>query len=431
MDALSGAQQRGVLTRAEIIAVGTELLATTRAETNSLFIIDHLEDLGIEVTSKTIVRDDLGALSSMVSEALARCDLLVLTGGLGPTDDDLTRDAVAKVFGLPLEEDLSIVKHMEARFARHGVPMPPNNRRQALVPKGAVVLDNANGTAPGLWIEIGDKVVTLLPGPPREMKPMFAALVAGRLGERSAPAHFARRVVSIAGRGESDVEERVRSLYTEWANRPVPIVVTSLASFGQVELHLTVRAESREIGGRVLEKAVEQVKAVLGKDLYSVDGESLEAVVGTRLRERGMRVAVAESCTAGGLAARLTNVAGSSDYFDRGVVVYSNSAKTELLGVPPELIAARGAVSDDVAIAMAEGMKARSEAQATVSVTGIAGPGGGTPEKPVGTVMIAVAMDGRETRVRSHLFPGDRAQVRGLATQFALDFLRRELERTP
>ena len=414
------------LQRAAIIAVGSELLTASRIDTDSLLITEQLNLLGIEVASKGIVGDDHDELAVALSTALTRVDIVVCSGGLGPTDDDVTRDVVARVLARPLAEDDRITEHIRARFAARSLQMPEINRRQAMVPAGARIIENANGTAPGLWIEDGNRVVVLLPGPPRELKPMLARLAAGWLGERAPGLSLVRRVLRIVGRTESHTEEAVRPLYPEWAQAAVPIAVTILASLGQIELHLSARARSRSEAEAALDVASSQVVERLGMDVYSRDGTSMEQVVGTLLVERNWRIAVAESCTGGLITSRLTDVPGSSRYVERGVVAYTNESKVALLGVASALIDEHGAVSEPVAIAMAEGIRMRAATNVGIGVTGIAGPGGGTPQKPVGTVAVAAAA---ADLVRSRLFRfiGDREHVKFQASQAALDMVRRML----
>ena len=416
------------LTRAAIIAVGSELLTPLRIDTNSLFVTGQLNALGIDVVMKGVAGDDREELAQLFRAALARADLVVFTGGLGPTDDDVTREAVAATLGRQMSEDAAITDRMRARFAARGYqgPMPEINRRQALVPAGAVVLENSRGSAPGLWLEEGDSVVLLLPGPPRELRPMLEALVKGPLKDRSAGAPLIRRVLKIAGRIESQTDELLQPLYREWEQATPRISATILAALGQIELHLSARAPSAEITGAALEAAVRQVCDVLGEDVFSTRGEPMEAVVGDLLVSRGYRIALAESCTGGLVTSRLTDVPGSSRYVERAVVVYANEAKVDLLGVPPALIDAHGAVSEPVAVAMADGVRARAAVDVGIGVTGIAGPGGGTPEKPVGTVAIA-AVIGATTRARTFRFHGEREQVKFQASQAALDMVRRML----
>ena len=402
------------------------MLTPSRVDTNSLFITERLNLLGIEVVFKAVVGDDREELARMVRVALERVDLLVCSGGLGPTDDDLTRDVVADVLGWPMREDETITERIRQRFVARGMQMPEINRRQAMVPRGAIVLQNANGSAPGLWLEHEDRLVLLLPGPPRELHPMMDALAAGPLRQRGAGLSLVRRVIRITGRSESHTEEAVRPLYSEWAAAPTPIAATILASLGQIELHLSARAPDRSVADAALAAAAQQVAGRIGADVYSTEGHSLEQVVGELLVERGLRIAVAESCTGGLITSRLTDVAGSSRYVDQSVVTYSNEAKTSLLGVPEDLIAAHGAVSEPVALAMADGMRGRAAVDVAIGVTGIAGPGGGTPEKPVGTVAIG-AVTAAATRSRLFRFIGGRDMVKFQASQAALDMVRRML----
>jgi len=409
--------------RACIIAVGSEMLTPFRVDTNSLFITDRLNTIGFDVRMKTVVGDDVGELAGLVRASLDWADLIVLTGGLGPTADDITRDAVAQVLDLPFDEDEETVARIRERFTRRGMVMQEINRRQAMVPRGAALLDNPNGTAPGLWLEHGRTALVLLPGPPREMKPMFEAIVRDRLTARSGGAGLFRRVLKITGQPESVVDAKAQPIYGRWQTQEVPISTTILAVLGQIELHLTAGAPDREAADRVLDPAVRELQDALGGDVYSVDGASLEEVVGARLRERRLKVAVAESCTGGLLTSRLTDVPGSSAYVDRSEVCYSNQAKIDSLGVPAALIAAHGAVSEPVARAMAEGIRAKASADVGMGVTGIAGPDGGTPEKPVGTVAIAVLV-GADARVRTFQFVGAREMVKFQSAQAALNMLR-------
>jgi len=410
---------------AEIIAVGSELLGPSRLDTNSLYISDKLAGLGIELRAKSVVGDDRRDLASLLREALARVDLVVLTGGLGPTDDDLTRDVVSDVLARPMTLDEAIVDQIRARFGRRGLTMPEVNRRQAMVPDGADVLDNPNGTAPGLFIDHHGKVVVLLPGPPREMQPMFDRVCAGPLGARASAERVYRTTLFITGLGESHVEQKAQPIYARWRDGSPSVATTILAAMGQVELHLSVRETDEARARGMLERVREELLGVLDDHVYSVDGRIMEEVVGDLLKTRGFTFAAAESCTGGLLMSRLTDVAGSSAYVRAGVVAYDNADKTALLGVPADLIARHGAVSEPVAMAMAEGIKARTGADVTVGITGIAGPGGGTAEKPVGTVVIAVLVPGRDAYVRTYQFLGARTQVKFQATQAALDRIRR------
>ncbi|MEO7192189.1 MAG: competence/damage-inducible protein A [Vicinamibacterales bacterium] len=409
---------------AEIIAVGSELLTPHRVDTNSLFLTGRLNELGIVVHAKTVVGDDRADLATAVRGALSRADLVIATGGLGPTDDDLTRDVVAQVLGRTLAEDPQIVEGMVARFARRGVAMPAVNRKQAQVPQGAVVLPNSRGTAPGLLLETDGRFIVLLPGPPREMQPMFDEQVAPRLAAMTAGRQVRRRVIKITGRSESQVEEVAYPIYSRLTSPVGPVQTTILASPGQIELHLSASGSDVVAIDRTLADGVAQLSEALGSIVFSVDGRSLETVVGDLLHARSLHLAVAESCTGGLLLGRLTEVPGSSDWVVGGVVAYSNSVKVQTLGVGHDLLEAHGAVSEPVARAMAEGVRLLG-ADVGASITGIAGPGGGSPEKPVGTVVVAVAY--RETVARTFLFPGDRETVRRHSTSAALDMIRRSL----
>ena len=408
--------------RACILAIGSEMLTPFRVDTNSLFITERLNTIGYDIRLKAVVGDDVDELAEVLRAAVW-ADLIVITGGLGPTEDDVTRDAVARVYDMPLEVDEAIVDRIRDRFARRGMTMPDINRRQAMVPRGAVVLENPNGTAPGLWIERGRTAIVLLPGPPREMKPMLEGVVRDRLGPRSGTAGLFRRVLKITGRAESDVDAQAQPTYAKWTSNPVPISTTILAVLGQIELHLTAQAASPDAAHAALDAAVLEMQHVLGPSVYSTDGRSLEGVVGDLLRQHALTIAVAESCTGGLLASRLTDVPGSSEYVERGVVCYSNQSKTELAGVPAALIAEHGAVSEPVATALAEGIRSRAGTNIGIGITGIAGPGGATPEKPVGTVSVAVIVDD-ETRVRTFQFIGGRDMVKFQAAQAALNMTR-------
>jgi nicotinamide-nucleotide amidase len=416
--------------KAEIVAVGSELLTPTYLDTNSLFLTERLNELGIELQGKSVAGDDRVTLKEIVGDALRRADLLILTGGLGPTDDDLTREVVADLLGRPLDYQTEIFEAIKKRFAARGLMAPDINRRQAMVPRGATVLPNDYGTAPGLWMEQDQKFIVLLPGPPRELKPIFESVIESRLTRLVTATRLFRRLLRVTGRSESYVEEKMQPLYAKWLPASPKITTTILASLGQIELHLTASATSREEGQRALDAAVDEVKRVLGDDLFSTNGETMQEVIGQLCRSRGFRIAAAESCTGGLLLSRLTEVPGSSDYVDRGVVVYSNQSKTDLLGVPAELIATHGAVSEPVAEAMAAEMTRIACSDIAVGITGIAGPSGGTPEKPVGTVMVAAAWARNgvcETRVRRFNFIGGREMVRFQATQAAMDMVRRWL----
>jgi len=411
-----------------LIAVGSEMLTPFRLDTNSLVITERLNAIGGDVRMKTVVGDDVEELVRTLTASLSWADLVVITGGLGPTEDDITRDAVSRVLDAPLEIDEPIVEGLRERFAKRGIKMASNNMRQAMVPRGAVVLDNPNGSAPGLWMERGRTSIVLLPGPPREMTPMLDAVIRDRLRPRAQGAGLFRRVLKITGRPESEVDAIAEPVYKKWISQPVPISTTILAVLGQIELHLTASAGSREAADKVLESAVAELQAVLGPSVYSVDGRPLEAVVGDMLRQSRLTIAIAESCTGGLLTSRLTDVPGSSDYVERSFVCYSNRSKTELVGVDPSLIEQHGAVSEPVASAMAEGAASRTGSEIGIGITGIAGPGGGTEAKPVGTVVVAVKVH-EALVVRTFRLFGSREMVKFQAAQAAMNMLRLELIR--
>ncbi|HEX4347638.1 MAG TPA: competence/damage-inducible protein A [Vicinamibacterales bacterium] len=406
-----------------IIAVGSEMLTPFRVDTNSLAVTERLNAVGFDVRMKVVAGDDVNELAGVFARAAASYDLVICTGGLGPTADDVTREAASLAFEMPLDVDEAIVDGIRARFEKRGMNMPAINARQGMVPRGAEVIQNAFGTAPGLWIDRGRVKIALLPGPPREMTPMLEGIVHERLAPVSGGRGLFRRVVKITGRPESDVDAVAQPIYGQWTNAAVPISTTILAVMGQIELHLTATANSRQDADAALDAAVGELRAGLGRSIYSVDGRPLEAVVGHMLRERRWTVAAAESCTGGLLMSRLTSVSGSSAYVDRGFVCYSNAAKMEVLGVPAGLIEAHGAVSEPVARAMADGARAKAGNDVGIGVTGIAGPDGGTPEKPVGTVAIAVvARD--QASVRTFQFIGGREMVNFQSTQSAMNMLR-------
>jgi len=412
-----------------IVAVGSEMLTPFRVDTNSLAITERLNAVGYDVRLKAVAADDVGELADLVRSTLDWADLLVMTGGLGPTADDITRDAVAQVLDVPMDIDEQIVDGIRQRFLRRGLSMPDINRRQALVPRGATVLPNPNGSAPGLLLRAGRTTIVLLPGPPREMKPMLEAVLREHVAGDSAGTRLFRRVIKVTGRTESDVDALAAPIYSRWTAGSVRIDTTILAVLGQVELHLTAHAGTEAEADTALASAVGELETALGSAVYSVDGRPLEAVVGDLLRERHLTIAVAESCTGGLLASRLTDVPGSSAYVERGVVCYSNQSKADLAGVPPSLIDTHGAVSEEVAAAMARGMRDSARSHIGIGITGIAGPDGGTPAKPVGTVCIAVLVqqDGASepaSWVRTFPFIGGREMVKFQATQAAMNMLR-------
>lgn len=407
---------------AEIIATGSELLTPDRTDTNSLFITERLNSIGIEVKLKTIVGDDDARMEEAIGDALRRSEIVITTGGLGPTEDDVTRKSVARALKLRLVLNDEVLEGIRAKFQRMNRQMPEINSRQAMIVETAQVLDNPHGSAPGMLIERGERVVVCLPGPPREMRPMFDELVMPNLTPRAGGVRVRRRLMRVAGMGESAIDERIAPVYKQFTNPQTTILFNK----HEIEIHLTAQAATDAEAELLLDGLAGQIEDRLGDAIFAFRGETMEQVVGLRLATKGFTVAVAESCTGGLISERLTEVPGSSTYFMEGVVTYSNDAKIRSLGVPAELIAQHGAVSAEVAEAMAEGVKARAETDFGISVTGIAGPGGGSEEKPVGLVFIALA-DDAHTEHRCLILPGDRSLIRSRASQAALDLLRRRL----
>lgn len=407
---------------AEIIAVGSEMLTPTKVDTNSLWLTDQLNLLGVDVTQKIVVGDDLNRLAAAIAAAVSRAAIVLITGGLGPTEDDLSREATAQALGRGLAQDPAILAAIEQRFATLNRKMAPNNVRQSFLVEGAVKLDNPNGTAPGQWIESGGALVALLPGPPGEMKPVFSAEVLPRL-RAVLPARALRtRFYRVAGMGESDVDQLIAPVYTRYTNP----VTTILAAAGDIQIHLRSFCQTEaEAESRVAELG-SQIEALLGSRIYSRNGDPLEVALGAMLRERGATLAVAESCTGGLLGGRLTEAPGASDWFLGGFQVYGKAMKTRLLGLDDKMVEREGVVSEAVAKAMADSARDRTGATCALSVTGEAGPESASPGTPPGTVWIGVATpDGVEAKL--HRFPGDRARVRAFAVQSALNLLRLRL----
>lgn len=407
---------------AEIIAIGSELLAPDRTDTNSLWLTEKLNSIGIEVKLKTIVGDDDARLEEAIKDATRRSKVVITTGGLGPTEDDVTRKVAARALGRRLILDDTILAELREKFRKFGYPMPERNARQAMVIEKADVLDNPNGSAPGLFIEDNGVSIILLPGPPREMKPMFENHVLPKLAGKAGTVKVVRRMLRVAGLGESAVDEKIAPIYTQYDNPQTTILFNQ----SEIEIHLTARGRTEAEAGALLDDLSEKLEERLGDTVFSFAGEKMEEVVGLKLTIGGYTLAVAESCTGGLIAQRLTDVAGSSKYFIEGVIAYSNDAKTRTLGVEPVLLLEHGAVSAPVAEAMAEGVRKRARTDFGLSVTGIAGPGGGSDEKPVGLVYIALADDAHIEHRKLNI-PGDRHLVRWRASQAALDLLRKRL----
>lgn len=406
--------------RAIVIAVGSELLGPLRTDTNGAWLTGRLLEAGVEVVGRSTVTDEPDRIEAALRGALEQADVVIATGGLGPTADDLTREAAAAALGRGLVRDPAIVGDLRERFARWGRPMPAVNEKQGDVIEGAVVLENPRGTAPAQRIEHAGRLLVLLPGPPGEMRPLFETHVLPGL---LAQGRFVRRrVLKIASMAESQVDEVVAPLYRGLENPRTTI----LGAPGQIELHLVGAGASVEEAEERIESLARRVRERLPGRIFSEDGRELPEVVAGLLVERGLSLAVAESCTGGLLSSRLTGVPGASGFLDRSFVTYSNRSKVEELGVDASVIERRGAVSEEVALAMAAGARRVADVQVGIGITGIAGPEGGTDEKPVGLVFVAV--DGiPETRAHRVRFPGGRERVRFQATQVALEMLRRGL----
>ncbi len=407
---------------AAIIAIGSELLTPQRLDTNSLFLTDRLNALGVELLFKMVVGDDRARLVQAMQHALASARILILTGGLGPTEDDVTRDAVSQLTGRELVFSEEIVQWIAERFKKFGRAMAENNKRQAYQLAGAEILPNPNGTAPGQWLTWEDRHILLLPGPPNELKPMFENHCIPRLEKLLPPQVIRSRFYRVAGMGESDLDQLISPVYKPFENP----VTTILAAPGDIQIHLRARCGTEMEAEELLKKVGDPIASLLGDRIYSRNGDPIEAVVGRMVQGRDLTLAVAESCTGGMLAERVTSVAGASEYFAGGFLAYTYKAKTELLGISPEILREHGAVSETVAKLMAIAARERTRASVGVSITGVAGPSQGDEKEPVGTVFIGVSV-GPSTTVRRFQFPGDRKRVRTMAAQTALDLLRKKL----
>jgi nicotinamide-nucleotide amidase len=419
---------------AEIIAVGSEMLTPHRQDTNSLYLTAGLNDLGVSVAFKTIVGDNRRHLADALRIALSRADIVLLSGGLGPTEDDLTRECVAEVLNLHLIRDSDLLESLKARFAARKMAMPPNNIRQTDVLEGAQVLPNANGSAPGQYLDLvypsNDpaafrKIVILLPGPPKELKPLFDTECKPRLAAALPPAYLARRVLRMALIPESTVDARCAPIYSQFED----VETTILAGHAEIQLHFLCSKPTQEAAEFRVNTLSGLIEEEMADAVFSANGESLEEVVLLMLGLRNETLAVAESCTGGWLGERLTTVPNSSRVFLGGAIVYSDLAKTAFAAVDPRLIAQHGAVSDPVARALAEGIRRRSGSTLGLSITGIAGPStpsGHDAGKPIGLVYIGLA-DAEDTQVRQLQITGDRERVRLWATQHALEMLRQRL----
>lgn len=419
---------------AEIIAAGSEMLTPHRQDTNSLYLTSELNDLGVTVAFKTIVGDNLQHLTGAATVALSRADIVIFSGGLGPTEDDLTREAAASALGLNLVRDPELLTQLAARFAKRNIPMSSNNAKQADILEGAEILPNINGSAVGQFLVTkatpsfdtsSRKIVILLPGPPRELKPLFAAECRPRLAAILPPSHIAKRVLRMALLPESQVDARTAPIYNQYPH----IETTILAHAGEIQLHFQASAPTREEAQAQVDELAGKIELEMDEAIFSSQGESLEEVVLLMLGLRQHTLATAESCTGGLLAQRLTAIPGSSRYFIGGAVVYSDALKTAFADVPADLIASEGPVSEPVARALAEGIRSRTGASIGVSITGIAGPAPGTgpdEHKPIGLVYIGLA-DDLGTQVKEVHLHGDRDRIRWWSTQYALELIRKSL----
>lgn len=411
---------------AEIVAIGSELLTPFRQDTNSLYLTQRLNELGIEVAFKNVVGDDRENLAQVARNAIQRSHIVIFMGGLGPTEDDLTREAVSDALGLRLKRNPDMVADLYKRFAARRVTMPDNNMRQAEVIEGAEIIPNANGSAPGQYIEGAQdgspRYIFLLPGPPHELKPMWNDQCHQILREKVPRVFIATRELRVSSLGESTVDARIAPIYTKHKD----IQTTILAKAGEVQIHLRSRAKSRVEAQGNVDRLAGELEDELDDAVFSSNGESLEQIVGYYLQMRSATICVAESCTGGLVAERLTSVSGSSRYFLGGAVVYSNHLKTLLADVPPMMIEEYGAVSRQIAVALAENFRDMCNATIGIGITGIAGPTGGSEDKPVGLVYIAVA-DDLGTDVVERRFPGDRERIRWWSSQVALDMVRKKL----
>jgi nicotinamide-nucleotide amidase len=412
--------------KAEIIAVGSEMLTPSRQDTNSLYLTEKLNEIGVTVNFKTIVGDRLKDLVGSIRIALSRVDILILMGGLGPTEDDLTREAVAQALALTLRRDATQVAALHARAASWRITMPQNNLKQADVLEGATVLPNANGSAPGQWLDVTfenyRKLLMLVPGPPNECKPLFDAECLPRLRAAVPQRHIAKRTLRAAMIPESQADKMLAPIYTTYPD----VETTILAHAGDIQLTLLCSKSDPELARQRVDELAGRLEETLEDWLYSDSGESLEQIVLYYLGLRQSTLAVAESCTGGLIAQRITSVPGSSRAFLGGAVVYSDALKSAFAGVSADLIARHGAVSAEVAEALANGIRIRTGATLGLGITGIAGPTGATENKPVGLVYIALS-DPNRTDVMDRTFRGDRQRIREFASQQALDLIRRRL----
>jgi nicotinamide-nucleotide amidase len=408
---------------AEIIAIGSEMLTPQRVDTNSLYLTGELNGLGVEVVAKCVIGDNRERLADAIRRALSRSAIVILSGGLGPTEDDVTREAVALALDRKLVFHPEIVEVLEQRFALLKRKMTEVNKRQAFVVQGADILPNDRGTAPGQWVEESGAVLMMLPGPPYELIAMFERQCLPRLTRIVPKLEIRTLLLRVTGMPESDLDQLIAPVYKKYENP----ATTILAANGDLQIHLRARCGTLAEADALLAEVGGPIELLLGDRIYSRNGDPLEAVAGDLLRRVHATVSVAESCTGGMLGERLTATPGSSDYFVGGFITYSNELKIELLGVLRETIEEFGAVSRQTAEAMATGARRRTGSTYAVAITGVAGPTD-SEAKPVGTVFVAVA-DADGTHVVPRRFLGDRTRIRTFTTQMALDTLRRRLIR--
>ncbi|MGI8542846.1 MAG: competence/damage-inducible protein A [Aridibacter sp.] len=407
---------------AEIIAIGSELLTPNKTDTNSLWLTEKLNEIGIEVKLKTIVGDDELRLAETIRDAVSRSHIVITTGGLGPTEDDITRKISALAINKKLIFKENLLEDLRKRFRSYGYEMPEKNKAQAYIIEDCEVLPNPNGSAVGMMSDLDGKFFVVLPGPPRELKPMFKTYVLPKLKESAGEIFVRRRSLRVSGMGESSLDELIAPIYTQYKN---PQTAT-LFNKTEIEIQLTSQGKTSEEADKLNEELAEKIAEKLGIAVFALNGEKMEEVIGKLLIEKNKTLSVAESCTGGMIGERLTDVAGASKYFIEGVVAYHNDAKVRTLNVPIKLIEKHGAVSSEVAEAMAEGMRQRAKTDHAISVTGIAGPGGGTEEKPVGTIFVGYS-DMEQTKSLKLNLPGDRNLIRWRSSLAALDYLRRQI----
>jgi len=406
---------------AEILAVGTELLIGQIVNTNAQYITKRLNDLGVNVYYHSVVGDNPIRLKECLQLALNRCDVVITTGGLGPTRDDITKETIAEIMGIKLVRHEETYRNIKCFFERVGRRMMDNNMKQADIPEGCIIIPNHNGTAPGCIIEKDGKTVIMLPGPPKEMIPMFEETVSPYF-EKKTGQIIGSRMLKVFGIGESEMEMRIIDLIEAQSNPTIAPYV----NMGEVVIRVTARSKDYNEAMKMIDPVIEKIKERLGSNLYAYDGETLEETVVQLLIDRDISISTAESCTGGMLASKLVNVPGVSKVFTNGFITYSNQSKTDVLGVSPDTISKFGAVSKETAVEMVKGLIKKTSTRAGIAITGIAGPDGGTPEKPAGTVWIAVMLDGE---IEAAIFKqnGDRERVRHMACLNALNMLRKKI----